>query len=318
MSEMIGDGVTQARPADAEIVRSVFRAVPDAILVVDPDGVVRMANDSAERLFGGVLIGMAVEELMPTDARHAHIQSRRAYARKPKMRDMSASPNIRGLRLDGTEFLAEISLSPVEVEEQRWTVCAVRDVTERRAMEEKLRDMSLKDALTGLYNRRFLELQLEHLAKGRRPIGTIVLDLDDLKTVNDALGHGVGDQLIKTMGKKLRSILRGDDVVCRVGGDEFAALLPGVSQVDLQDIEKRLRRLSSEATSGSQILRFSFGATWCDQPPKIREALADADAAMYRNKRSRKWQRQSLSLEPGSKGQHLTTDDRADSEPDSD
>lgn len=295
----MGDGVTQARPADADLVRSVFRAVPDAILVVDPEGTVRMANDSAERLFRGVLIGMAIEELVPSDMRHAHAHSRRAYLKTPRMRQMSDSPNIRGLRLDGVEFAAEVSLSPIEVEGQTWTVCAVRDITERRALESKLRDMSLKDALTGLHNRRFLDLQLDQLAKGRRPIGAIVLDVDDLKTVNDNFGHGVGDQLIKRMADKLRSVLRGDDIVCRVGGDEFAALLPGVSKPDLKDIEKRLRRLATEGGSGAQILRFSFGSKWCEQPAKIRSALAEADAAMYRHKRSQKWERQTHSLEPG-------------------
>lgn len=316
MSEMMGDGVGRARPASAELVRSVFRAVPDAILVVDPDGILRMANDSAERLFGGILIGMAVEELMPAEARHGHVHARRAFAEQPRMRQMSDSPNIRGLRLDGTEFLAEVSLSPVEVGEERWTVCAVRDVTQQRAMEQKLRDMSVKDALTGLYNRRYLDLQLDQLEKGRRAVGAIVLDLDDLKTVNDTFGHEVGDQLIRTMAKQLRAVFRGDDVVCRVGGDEFAALLPGVTEAELQGIEQRLRRLATEGTSSAQMLRFSFGSNWCERPAKVRSALAEADAAMYRHKRSRKWERRPHSIEPGT--ERLPSKSEADTSSDDD
>lgn len=110
------------------------------------------------------------------------------------------------------------------------------DITEQKQAEEEIRKLAYHDPLTGLPNRAlFNDRLVVALANARRtkvPLAVMLLDLDRFKEVNDSLGHAVGDQLLRAVGQRLTSILRKGDTICRIGGDEFLLLLPGMARAE--------------------------------------------------------------------------------------
>ncbi len=110
---------------------------------------------------------------------------------------------------------------------------SIRDVSERKQMEETVKWLAFHDGLTGLPNRRLfidrLAMALEHVRRNRGKLSVLILDLDKFKLINDTLGHPVGDSLLRAVGERLTIILRKEDTVARIGGDEFMLLLPEIN-----------------------------------------------------------------------------------------
>jgi diguanylate cyclase (GGDEF)-like protein/PAS domain S-box-containing protein len=269
---------------------AILEAAPDPVVIVDQDGTIAIVNDQTERVFGygrGELIGLPVEVLIPEPLRGRHIRHRLGYAGAPRTRRMGTGLDLQGRRKDGTVFPADVSLSPVRVEGRSLIVSIIRDVTERKQMEERLRFLSSHDALTGLHNRAFFDQQLPVLEHRRRsPLGIVVLDIDDLKRVNDTEGHAAGDELLRRMGAVLRAAFRAGDVVARVGGDEFAVLLSNTRDAQLRPILRRLQRvlLEHNAAVGGRPLRFAFGAATARKGHSLAAVLRAADLQMYERK----------------------------------
>lgn len=184
---------------------------------------------------------------------------------------------------------------------------AGRDVTERRAAEEeraghakRLRALSMRDDLTGLYNRRgFIEvagqMHRQTLDEGRSA-ALIFVDLNGMKRINDEFGHDVGDEALVDTAHVLSSALEGSDVVARLGGDEFVAFALDVGPPRLELLRARLRELAS-ARVAERARRFrlsmSVGAAFVDPgaqtvtPTSLEALLEQADTAMYQQKRAR-------------------------------
>ena len=139
---------------------SFFEAVPDALVAVNPEGVIVQANSQTERLFGytqGELIGQGVEMLVPDAQRKEHHRHRERFRRQPATRRMGASMDLRGCRKDGTEFPVEISLSPVDTDSGMVVLSAIRDVSDRKRIEEELR--KAHEELAASKDRELLESQ---------------------------------------------------------------------------------------------------------------------------------------------------------------
>lgn len=147
---------------------------------------------------------------------------------------------------------------------------------------------STHDALTGLYNRAYFDSELERLSRGRQtPISVVVADIDHLKECNDTQGHAAGDLLIKRTAQVLLESFRAEDIVARIGGDEFAVLLPGVNTAAVTLTLERIR--SFEATAKMECpLSISLGMATCVRADGLLEAFRGADQAMYLDKASRK------------------------------
>ena len=173
---------------------------------------------------------------------------------------------------------------------------SIIDITDRKQTEEKLRYLSFHDALTGLYNRGYFEEEMERLKSSRQfPVSIITCDLDDLKQINDTLGHDVGDQAIKAAANILRSnVFRKEDVVARIGGDEFVILLPNVDLIDNPAVRKRLEKSIidfNESTENDGLYRpifISSGFAVIQSGESLMEGYKQADADMYTAKLKKK------------------------------
>lgn len=158
---------------------------------------------------------------------------------------------------------------------------------------------SFRDSLTGLFNRKFfnqeIELQLARAKRQVEPLSLIMVDLDDLKGINDAYGHLVGDAVLVSLGKVLKDNIRASDVAARFGGEEFAILLPVTNRDGAIELAERLleaiHQASIETKRGELEYTASIGVTGFNKPSKdltVNELIESADKAVYQAKKKGK------------------------------
>lgn len=211
----------------------LLELIPDAVVITNRDGEIVFANRRAEDLSGyrrRELIGRPVEMLVPARLRAAHAQQRRRFYRRGIARHMGgAEADLALERKDGSIVPVDISLGPAG----RDTLAVVRDVTDRRRMEQELEHRALHDPLTDLANRAlFFDRVRQAINSARREnsrLAIVMLDLDGFKAVNDTHGHAFGDDVLRALAFRLRDGLRATDTAARLGGDEFAWILPRVT-----------------------------------------------------------------------------------------
>jgi diguanylate cyclase (GGDEF)-like protein/PAS domain S-box-containing protein len=194
----------------------------------------------------------------------------------------------RYLRSDGEFVWARTRVSVTEEEGVALAITHIEDVTEQRAAAERLSHAATHDGLTELPNRAALVDRLDALLDGARPgeVSVLFIDLDNFKVVNDSLGHGVGDELLREVARRLRDVMRDGDRLARFGGDEFVVFVDG--GVDPAAVADRLRRAVQRPVviEGHElVVTASIGFAVNTQPGLgADELLRDADAAMYRAK----------------------------------
>jgi diguanylate cyclase (GGDEF)-like protein/PAS domain S-box-containing protein len=185
----------------------------------------------------------------------------------------------------------ELVSHPVTFDGEPAALVTVADVTERNGLESELRHQAFHDSLTGLPNRALmldrLDQALARRQRHRGVVGVLLLDLDDFKTVNDSLGHAIGDQLLAIVAERLRTITRQDDTVARLGGDEFVVITDGLTDAD---VEAAAARIASEIGAPIEIegrelrVRVSIGIAMARGDGTAGELLRDADVALYQAK----------------------------------
>jgi diguanylate cyclase (GGDEF)-like protein/PAS domain S-box-containing protein len=219
--------------------RAVITSALDAILAVDEADRLIDFNPAAERLFGyraqEVLGQPTTDLLVPEEVRPAYLRTARRIRENPGARALDRRIETTARRRDGSTFPAELTITRVEGTTAGPTFYAfVRDISERRRNEEQMTFLAYHDPLTGLPNRTLVEQELElALARARRAgtaVALMFVDLDDFKTVNDTLGHAIGDRFLTAVAARLKSVLRESDVLARQGGDEFLVLLADLTE----------------------------------------------------------------------------------------
>jgi len=171
------------------------------------------------------------------------------------------------------------------------TTGIARDITARREAEVQLRHVSTHDMLTGLYNRAFFDEELGRLARSRQfPASIIMADVDGLKAVNDSRGHEAGDRLLMAAARIFRDAFRAEDMVARIGGDEFAVLLPETEEEAAAEAVARIRKCqdAANAAGGGSVVSISLGAATARGEEELRDALRLSDERMYADKFARK------------------------------
>jgi two-component system cell cycle response regulator len=168
-----------------------------------------------------------------------------------------------------------------------------QDITERKTYEESLHYLSTHDALTGLFNRSYFDSVLRRLAGSHDyPISIVIADIDDLKIINDTCGHEEGDRVIRRAAESLMAVFRSNDVVSRIGGDEFAVLLPLTDEEMAQDIVKRIRNDGHDARQikPEYVYGLSIGVATAFEASELESAFKLADERMYLGKFGKKEQ----------------------------
>ena len=170
-------------------------------------------------------------------------------------------------------------------------ILMIEDITDQKRYEKELHYLATHDALTGLYNRGFYEIELQRLANGRYfPVSVIMADIDGLKAVNDQMGHEAGDKLIKAAASVLADSFRADDVVARIGGDEFAVVIRGANADVMLNIVRRNLLTRQWIEHGGQRIpvSLSFGTATASCCEELAVMQTKADALMYQDKAAKK------------------------------
>jgi diguanylate cyclase (GGDEF)-like protein/PAS domain S-box-containing protein len=261
----------------------------DVVTVIGPDQLVTWQAPSLERVLGfhpDVLLGRELTAIVhPED-----VPLVERFLESSLERPGSRTINARFRHADGDwRHLEAVADNRLDDPAVRGVVLNMRDVTERKALEDELRHQAFHDSLTGLANRPLFEDRLSHAhAVAHRSGGgfaVLFLDLDDFKTINDSLGHARGDQLLRAVATRICGLMRPSDTAARLGGDEFALLVETADrEQDPTDIAKRLMdAIALPFSIAGRELRVtaSLGvATWSG-PSDVEDLLRNADTAMY-------------------------------------
>jgi len=164
-------------------------------------------------------------------------------------------------------------------------ISAVKDFTAYKEAQKQLEYLSMHDTLTSLYNRSYFDEEMSRLNNPRwTPISIIICDVDNLKLVNDTLGHYQGDKLLQTAASVIRSPFRSSDVIARIGGDEFALLLPRTDALAVEEAAGRIRKAAEQHNLSAPGFPLSLSIGYATGELPILNTFIEADNRMYREK----------------------------------
>jgi diguanylate cyclase (GGDEF)-like protein/PAS domain S-box-containing protein len=270
------------------------RNSPTAVAWFDGSGNIAAWNEAAASLFGYApmeAVALPIEALLaPQDRAEVNALVARAV-RAGSVEGLAMPERIHGLRKDGSEFLLGIALFCWNENGRLMFNVHLQDRTSRVLREEELQRMASTDLLTGLSNRSGFYRRMEALLLEAGELAVLMLDLDGFKDVNDTLGHVAGDQLLCEVARRLKRCVGGEDMVARMGGDEFAILLAGMAD-RTRAVEQAQRCLDAVndpiLLDGSEVrVAASCGiAIAREHGLDALELVGDADLALYRAKRA--------------------------------
>ncbi|NMO51910.1 diguanylate cyclase [Actinoplanes sp. TBRC 11911] len=250
---------------------SLVRHSSDVTLVISPDGRIRYASPASSRVLG--LDPAQLEGTVLAD--HLHPDDRADAGAQLRLRHADGS--YRWLDIVGTDLSANPSVGGV--------VLNARDITEARALHDKLRHQATHDPLTGLANRALLEQTMPRSGT----VCVLLVDLDGFKPINDRYGHHAGDQVLIAVARRLQAVSRTEGTAARLGGDEFVLMVPSMTAAAGRELASLITEVVAEPVEIDGGERVTVGASVGVAAGPARDAgrlLREADAAMYRSKAS--------------------------------
>ena len=256
-----------------------------------------------------------IEYVNPTFTRMTGYSSKEVIGRNPRILQSGKTPRktyeemwallkrgkswhgeLINRRKDGSEYIEEIVISPVRQSDGRITnyLAIKEDITEKKRNEERIENLKHFDQLTGLPNQTLLidrfNYSLSRVQRNGEQLAVMFVDLDNFKTINDTLGHTIGDQLLMEVSSRLKQVLRGEDTVSRQGGDEFSLILPGTDQDGAARVAAKLIETISRPCQIGQhelITTPSIGiAIYPHDGKNIEILFKNADTALFHAKQT--------------------------------
>lgn len=278
--------------------RMISTAAQDAIAIIDMNERVVYWNPAAEKIFGYVAheaMGKNLHDLLvPASHRDIAHSAFKNFQNTGEGKLVGKTFEINALRKDGAEIPVELSISAFWMKSVRHALGMVRDITERKHLEIELKRQAHIDYLTGLSNRgHFMEqaeLELSRAARYGKALSLFMLDIDFFKQINDTHGHKAGDQVLMKLAEVCRETLREIDVIGRVGGEEFAIILPETDINAAMEVAERLRAALAAAKVPLQnglpiTFTVSIGvASLASAEDNMDVLLSQADKALYEAK----------------------------------
>jgi len=303
--------IDQRKKAELEISRqrvffeSLFRMVPEAIAVMDKDNRLMEVNETFTHLFGFTpeeILGKNLDDVLDVGKKGS---ADRELTSKVLNGQSIAKEALRYAK-DGKPVHVLIKASPIQTGENfGGAIVMYLDITRQKAYESYLKQEIYMDALTGLNNRTYFEKMMQNLQADPQafPLALVVIDMDNLKEINDSFGHTRGDEYLELAGYLLKKCVRREDTLARIGGDEFAIILPRANEETAKKLGKRIKRIIREENEnrGFQVpLSLSLGYAVAWSPKDDLEDIFDsADASMYQNKRIKKAEAKAKANAPG-------------------
>jgi len=281
--------------------RRLFEAAQDGILILDArTGAITDVNPFLIKMLGYSREEFVEKKLWEVGAFRDIEASQEAFEALQKneyIRYEDLPLRAKSGKLIDVEFVSNVYL----VGGEKVIQCNIRDITERKQAQDALlksqallREQSVRDHLTGLFNRRYMEETLERellrAARKQLSLGMIMLDVDDLKRFNDTWGHAAGDEILRELGSLLLRQVRGEDIACRYGGDEFILILPDASQevtrgrAELICEDAKRFHLQFEGQSLAAVTLSLGVAAFPEHGATSTGILRAVDAALYRAK----------------------------------
>lgn len=282
----------KALEEEKELIKITLLSVGDGVIVTDSYGNIIILNEMAEKISGwnqdeAKLVNFEdVFNIIDENTKEKSVNP------ATKALKNSTSLNVEGEQILVTKDCKEklISYNVARIEDKaghvRGVVLVFKDVTIERSNQKKIQSLSYQDQLTGVYNRRFFEEELRRLDDlAALPLTIVMADVNGLKLINDSFGHAVGDELLKKVANVMVSCCATNDVICRIGGDEFVMLLPKTDKIAATKIVNLISKLAYQEQVASLNISVSLGfETKYSMEEDIFDILKKAEDTMYKKK----------------------------------
>lgn len=267
--------------------QQLFDRSPDAIVLLDPNERVIKINQSFQELFEykqSEIEGSNINDIIVPEEL---IEEGEKATQQVVREEIYINETIRESKSGEMINVSIVAYPIIQGDEVIGIYAFYKDISDRKKEEDRIKYLSFHDQLTGLYNRRYFENEMDKLNDSRKyPISIIVADLNYLKEINDNYGHATGDRYIKLSATVLDDATRHEDIVARIGGDEFAVLLPETNfesaKLIVERINSRLDDLNK--TIDPEIMLALGSATAENSHDSLELIFKKADNRMYRNK----------------------------------
>ena len=277
---------------EKELFSTTLKSIGDGVISTDQDGRIVLLNTISEKLTGWTqeeAAGKPFEDVFRIVNEYTREKCANPVEKALHLKEVVLLENHTVLiTKTGNNIPIEDSASPIKdrIGNIIGSVLVFRDVTEEKEKQKKIEYLSYHDQLTGLYNRHFFEEELNRIdIEKSLPLTIAMADVNGLKLTNDAFGHEAGDLLLQSIAKVLKSECRADDIVSRIGGDEFVLLLPRTNYNQAELIVKRIYKAIDNQKNNSIVMSISIGWETKIQPQEnIKEVLSKAEDHMYSTK----------------------------------